>query len=112
MHLDSLLCYMAVASGIREQLLKAPKRMFHLEHENSWAVMSPENRLRTFALKPWLDCELLRELWKRMYFEHQSIKFNDENWGLGVLPLNEISITTSGRELIGSRVSSWAATGS
>ena len=111
MHLDSLLCYMAVASGIREELLKAPKRMFHLEHENSWVVMSPENRVRTFATKPWLDRDLLAEVWTSMYYEHRPVKFNDENWGLAALPLNEIFITRAGRESIGGRVSSWAAAG-
>jgi hypothetical protein len=111
MHLDSLLCYMAVASGIREQVLEAPKRMFHLEHENSWVVMTPDARLRTFANKPWLDFDLLTEIWHNMYYKGQAVKFNDENWGLADWSLDEILITRTEKELIKSRVSSLAARG-
>jgi hypothetical protein len=112
MHLDSLLCYMAVASGIREQVLEAPKRMFHLEHENSWVVMSADDRLRTFANKPWLDFDLLTQIWRNMYYRGQAVKFNDENWGLADWSLDEILITRAEKELIKSQVSSLAARGS
>ena len=112
MHLDSLLCYMAVASGIHEQLLKAPKRMYHLEHENSWVMMNPDDRLRTFARKPWLDRGLLVEMWHSMYRKGEPVKFNDENWGLAERSLREVVITRAGKELIESRVVKLAATGS
>ncbi len=45
LHIDSLLCYMAVASGLKEYILRPPARIFHLEHGSSWAVMSPEEKL-------------------------------------------------------------------
>jgi hypothetical protein len=112
MHLDSLLCYMAVAAGMREQVLGAPQRMFHLEHENSWVAMAPDDRLRTFANKPWLDFSLLTEIWHNMYRKGQAVKFNDENWGLADWSLDEIIIKRAEKELIKSPGSSLAARGS
>jgi hypothetical protein len=49
MHLDAFLCLMAVASGLREEVLGPPCVMFHMEHQHSWVAMTPEQRLRTFA---------------------------------------------------------------
>jgi hypothetical protein len=112
MHIDSLLCYMAVASGIREQILKSPQKLFHLEHENSWVVMSPEARLRTFATKPWLDVSLLNEIWKNMYITKQPVKFNDESWGLADRSFEEVLLTRGGKKIVISKTSRLAATGS
>lgn len=92
MHIDSLLCYMAVAAGIRERILRAPARLFHIEHENSWVVMTPAQRLKTFAAKPWMDIGLLQEIWEVMYKSQQPVLFNDENWGLADWTLDEVCI--------------------
>lgn len=90
LHIDSLLCYMAVASGLKEYILRPPARIFHLEHGSSWAVMSPEEKLRWFAVKPWIDCWLLIAAWQDMHRNSRPLVFNDENWGLGMDKLREV----------------------
>jgi hypothetical protein len=112
MHIDSLLCYMAVASGISENVLGAPKKMFHFEHENSWVVLTPDDRLRTFATKPWLDLGLLADLWNQMYCTGQPAKFNTADWGLADRCLDEVWIEGGEKKMIKNRSAELAATGS
>ena len=94
MHIDSLLCYMAVAAGIREKVLRSPAKLFHMEHENSWVVLSPAQRLKTFAAKPWIDVGLLHEIWEAMYRSEQPIALNDSNWGFADWNFDEVSIVS------------------
>jgi hypothetical protein len=112
MHIDSLLCYMAAASGITESVLRTPKRVFHLEHENSWVVLTSEDRLRTFATKPWLDVGLLAELWGHMYRTGQPVKFNTANWGLADRALDEVWIERGEKRMVKHGSADLAATGS
>ena len=97
MHVDSLLCYMAVASGLREQVFRSPAKIFHMEHQNSWVVLTPEERLKTFSKKPWIDIGLLGEIWLGMYRSRHSLAFNDEHWGLAEWSLDE-TVILSGRK--------------
>jgi hypothetical protein len=112
MHIDSLLCYMAVASGITEEVLRSPKRVYHLEHENSWVVLTPDDRLRTFVTKPWLDLGLLAELWSQMYCTGQPVSFNSPDWGLAERSLDEVWIEGGEKRMVKCRSAEWAATGS
>jgi hypothetical protein len=112
MHIDSLLCYMAIASGITEKILKSPRSIFHLEHENSWVVLTPDDRLRTFATKPWLDLGLLAELWNQMYCTGQPVRFNAPDWGLADRSLDEVWIEGGEKRMIKCGSAEWAATGS
>jgi hypothetical protein len=112
MHIDSLLCYMAVAYGISEALLKAPKRLFHLEHGNSWVVLSPDDRLRTFAKMPWLDVGLVTQLWNQMYRTGEPVRFNTETWGLADCCLHEVWIQGGEKKMIKNTPAELAATGS
>lgn len=89
MHLDSLLCYMAVAEGARQEMLRSPARAYHVEHGRSWVSHDSAARLATFARTPWLDVGLLYELWHQMLREHRAIRLNDARWGLGDLALRE-----------------------
>jgi hypothetical protein len=106
MHIDSFLCYMAVVSGLHERVLRPPCMMFHMEHGRSWVVMTPEDRLRTFALKPWLDISLLGELWAEAYRTRRPIVFNDERWGLADWNLEEVVVLSGEKRVIrsGSRL--------
>ncbi len=97
MHIDSLLCYLAVAAGLTEQVLRPPAQIFHLEHMSSWVVMSPEDRLRTFAVKPWIDWHLVHEVWQDMFLKKRPLCLNAEDWGLGHMQLPEIVIHGDGR---------------
>jgi hypothetical protein len=112
MHLDSLFCYMAVADGISEIVLRKPKAVFHLEHENSWVVLTPDDRLRTFATKPWLDIGLLAELWSTMYCTAQPVNFNSADWGLASLVLDEVWIEGGKKRMVKQGSDDFAATGS
>jgi hypothetical protein len=100
MHIDSFLCYMAVVSGLHERILRPPCMMFHIEHGRSWVVMTPEDRLRTFALKPWLDISLLGEVWSEAYRTTRPIVFNDERWGLADWNLEEVVVLSGEKRVI------------
>jgi hypothetical protein len=100
MHVDSLLCYMAVASGLRERVLRSPAKVYHIEHYDSWVVLTPDEKLRTFAKRPWIDTGLLDELWGSMYRSHRSVRFNDENWGLAHWPLEEIVVISGQKHFV------------
>ena len=89
MHLDSLLCYSAVAAGYTERVLRRPAAMYHLEHGRSWVALDATERLRTFARKPWLDSDLLRTLWHEMFVHKEPVLYNDIDWGLGKQDLPE-----------------------
>jgi hypothetical protein len=106
MHLDSLLCYMAIASGLHEQVLRPPARIFHLEHANSWVVMTYEERLRIFATKPWIDMQLLYEVWAHMYTTSRAICCNHENWGLGDMEFPEVAIQNGDQRVLQPSMSS------
>jgi hypothetical protein len=100
MHIDSFLCFMAIASGLRERVLPPPCQMFHMEHERSWVVMTPEDRLRTFAMKPWIDIGLLGNLWEDAYTARRPILFNNESWGLADWGLQEIILLSGDKRVI------------
>src|SRR5262245_16541151 len=100
MHIDSLLCYMAVASRVQEYTLRPPAKIYHMEHYNSWAVMTPDEKLKTFTKKPWIDFGLLSDLWENMYRTNRSIQFNTGDWGLADRPLNEVTILSGEKQYI------------
>jgi hypothetical protein len=100
MHLDAFLCLMAVGSGLREEILRPPCAMFHMEHGRSWVVMTPEERLRTFASKPWIDTWLLTDLWEEVQRTRRPIVCNDERWGLGGWRFGEVCILSGRRERV------------
>ena len=68
-----------------------------MEHQNSWVVLTPEERLKTFSKKPWIDIGLLGEIWLGMYRSRHSLAFNDEHWGLAEWSLDE-TVILSGRK--------------
>jgi hypothetical protein len=102
MHMDSFLCFMSVAAGLREQVLDMPCAMFHIEHGRSWVVMTPEERLRTFALKPWIDTGLLSDLWEDAYTARRPVVFNDEQWGLADWSLREVLLLSGEKQVVSS----------
>jgi hypothetical protein len=74
-------------SRAQEYTLRPPAKIYHMEHHNSWVVMTPDERLRAFTKKPWIDIGLLSELWDNMYRTNRPIRFNTEDWGLAGLDL-------------------------
>ncbi len=100
MHLDAFLCFMAVASGLHERVLGPPCVLYHMEHEQSWVVMTPEERLRTFALKPWIDTWLLGDLWEEACETRRPIVFNDGDWGLANRDLEEVRVLSGEQQVV------------
>ncbi|MDR7586573.1 MAG: hypothetical protein QN158_13445 [Armatimonadota bacterium] len=96
MHVDSLLCYMAVASGMRQEILRWPAAVFHIEHGRSWVTLRPEERLQIFAQRPWLDLWVLQDAARRMLFQRAPVVVNSELWGLGGEELEEVRFGGSG----------------
>jgi hypothetical protein len=62
--------------------------------------MTPDEKLRTFTKKPWIDFGLLSDLWENMYRTTRPIKFNTEDWGLADWPLNEVIIQSGEKQYL------------
>lgn len=92
LHVDSLFCSMAEATGLREVVLHPPNYVFHMEHGSSWAIMTPEEKLRWFSIKPWVDYGMLCDIQNYMARTAHPIECNSPNWGFGDLNLMEIVI--------------------
>lgn len=93
MHLDSLLCYTAIYAGAKEEMLPAPMRVYHIEHEvaSGW---TPEGQERYLAGVIRRGIPLLSHqdvLWfiNNVRTFHAPIIFNTENWGMADLEFAE-----------------------
>ncbi len=99
LHIDSFLCLSAVAVGYSEIELKAPMKMFHIEHGRSWVVMDVQEKLQMFAHKPWIDLGLLGEVSDVMKATGEPIHFNGTNWGFGDRRLPELTLGAPPQEV-------------
>jgi hypothetical protein len=96
MHMDSMLCYAAEHAGAREELLRPPMRVYHIEHGigSGW---SPEgqnhlfNRLSAKGIS-WVSNEDIAELISHMRNTHTPVIFNPPAWGLADDELPEIEV--------------------
>ncbi len=86
MHLDSLFCYIAHHSGVRERELKDPMRIYHIEH-GVGSGYTPEGagalytRIDSAGIRRLGDDEMIK-LAIKMRRQGRPIMFNSENWGL------------------------------
>jgi hypothetical protein len=91
LNLDSLLCWCAHHGGAREQELKDPMRVYHIEHGAGWTPEGEQklfDRLTTKGVS-WVD---YREIlgWARVMHRFDSpMIFNLEDWGLAKEELQE-----------------------
>ena len=92
LHIDSLFCYSALGAGVNQRILTPPRRMFHLEHESSWAVMDTEEKIHWFAEKPWLDIAILQEVARHVHRTRRPLVLNPESWGLADWDLSEVTL--------------------
>jgi len=46
---DGLLCYMAYLSGLKEEVLKDPMRLYHIDHKNRWRPLSKDSKVYLFV---------------------------------------------------------------
>lgn len=86
MHLDSLFCYMAHHSGVRERVLSDPMRIYHIEH-GIGSGFTPEGAQALYsridsAGIPRLEHDQMLDLAIKMRRQGRPIMFNSENWGL------------------------------
>jgi len=92
-HVDSILCYAAHHAGIRQRILCAPMRIFHIEHKSGagWTPEGERERIGRIEAKgvglishsdslKWID--QMRRL-------NAPVILNQEYWGLADLDLQE-----------------------
>jgi hypothetical protein len=96
MHLDSLLSYAAHFSGVREEVLADPMRVYHFEHAGGWTPgekrsRTLETRLRKAGV-PQLEHATFDAWALEMTRSGRPIIFNDEDWGLASDVLTEESL--------------------
>ncbi len=97
MHLDSLLCWMAYHSGLTEEVLADPLRVYHIEHGGGWTPETSANLYRRLQERgvPMLTYEQLVRWAIEMRRMDRPLIFNQDNWGLAYEDLPE---TILGRE--------------
>ncbi len=96
MHIDSVLMYSAVNSGVKHVQLGSKYRIYHIEHRigSGWTPEGQKSlydRL-TMAGIPYLSDEELRQIAERMAKTPDARVVNDEDWGLGEMQLPEAMI--------------------
>ncbi len=96
MHIDALFCYAAYHAGIREEILRYPLRIFHIEHLSA-AGWTPEGekarsaRLAAKGLSEMQYSEFTRWVNHMRRFNAPLI-FTLENWGIGGEDLKEVRV--------------------
>ncbi len=93
MHLDSLFCYIAHHSGVREKILNDPMRIYHIEH-GIGSGFTPEGEQALYsridsAGIARIGTDQMNELAVKMRRQGRPIMFNSENWGLAGDDLRE-----------------------
>jgi hypothetical protein len=92
-HLDSLLCFSAHHSGVRERLLGDPMRVYHIEHGvgSGWTPKGEKalNERLESARIPQLDPTRLDEWAIQMRREGRGMIFNRDDWGMADVVLPE-----------------------
>jgi len=93
MHLDSILCYVAQYSGITEEILEEPMRIYHIEHGagSGWTPEGESEMYLRIARKgiPTISFDQLVELIAQMRLLHAPVIFNLDDWGLETIELPE-----------------------
>ncbi|HJZ99824.1 MAG TPA: hypothetical protein VKE70_25120, partial [Candidatus Solibacter sp.] len=93
MHLDSMLVYAAHHLGIREEMLREPMRVYHIEH-SAGSGFTPEGAGEMYAriAKKGIQVITFADLVTfvaQMRRTHAPMLFNLEDWGLAALNLEE-----------------------
>ncbi len=90
-HIDSLWCYVAHFSGVREQYLEPPLATYHLEHTEGYTPESLKKMYTSLEKKkvPRLTVFQTNSLAFRMSLTRRPVRFNTNHWGLPERRLNE-----------------------
>lgn len=90
-HLDSYICVMAAAAGLRQRILGGRKRLYHLEHERAIDWERPEG-----ASHYYVPYETFLDAAQTMLRAGAPTLFNGESWGLGGAELPEADLRILG----------------
>jgi len=95
-NLDSVLCYAAYYTGVREEVLADPLRIYHMEHAagSGWTPEGASLLFERLAEKgiPWVSGNELMS-WAALMERFQApMIFNRDNWGLAHLDLGEVAV--------------------
>ncbi|HEY3375020.1 MAG TPA: hypothetical protein VGK02_08175 [Candidatus Aquicultor sp.] len=82
LHLDGLLCLMAIGHGVKEQVLEEPMCLYHIDHGLGWASLSFREQLQFFAQKPWLDYSFINDVNDSIAQGKVPELRNNNDWGL------------------------------
>ena len=91
MHIDSVFCYAAHTAGVREEILREPMRIYHIEHGSGW---TPEGQAELFSRLTAKGVSFLEYsgvvawIYQMRRFKSPMI-FNPGNWGLADFDLPE-----------------------
>ena len=101
-HIDSLLCHAAVRDGLREEVLKDPARIYHVEHSEG-SGFTPDGQQKLWARMKSSGIPRLgdREFWDMviaMRRGRRPVRFNDEGWGLAGHDLPETDPLADGTD--------------
>ena len=96
MHVDSMFCYTAYHSGLREVILEPPIRLYHIEHGAAQGgTPQQEEQLQARVMRkgvPIIDYGALVQYFHEMRRFNMPLIFAGENWGLGDRTLPESSL--------------------
>jgi hypothetical protein len=96
MHLDSVFCFSAHYSGVVEEVLEEPLRIYHIEH-GTGSGWTPEGQAKLFARIAERGLSMIENSevigWaKQMQKFRCPMIFNLENWGLADFDLPETTV--------------------
>ena len=93
-YVDGLLLHMAYVSGLQQVILPEPMRIYHIEHDMSWAVSDEAKQKLVTERYPSLDYQKEYLVWcQRMIEAGRPITNNDENWGYAQTEFKEYVIS-------------------
>ncbi|MCK5564568.1 MAG: FkbM family methyltransferase [Planctomycetes bacterium] len=84
-YVDSLFLHMPYVSGLRQVILPEPMRVYHIEHETGWEVIS-----ETMKERPSLNYHQQYLPWcQQMIAQSTPLTNNDDNWGYAKVNFKE-----------------------
>lgn len=90
-HLDSLMLIISYYAGIRQEILREPMRLYHLEHGGAWIAENAsklEQEKKTEKI-PVLKLSQFEGWTSEMNAKGQPIIFNDNRWGFAYEDLKD-----------------------
>lgn len=99
LHIDSLFEYMAVYSGIKEEILEYPCCVYHIEHTAGWKPKLDRDFRHKFGRVRIMNFEEFLILEKFMFESKAALRVNKGNWGLGDRAFRDtrVCVPTGGR---------------